>query len=180
MKRAEIKKKKLESMYKAFTDLVNEVGYEDLTTRQVAKKAGVSIGTVYYYFPDGKASIAAGLYERVLAEQLEGMSLDLRTQISRSLALHKEYKELYRAFDQAIYARKSIFHGIKLQRDSGMQDEIEESAIRMKDVLLMNGMVDALIHRHLFIEPMFETDEEFIEYMTSMATASYSFSQENT
>ncbi len=179
MKRAEIKEKKLESMYKAFTELVNEKGYEDLTTRQVAKKADVSIGTVYYYFPDGKASIAAGLYERVLAEQLEGMTLDLRTQISRSLALHKEYKELYRAFDQAIYARKDIFHGIKHQRDSGMQDEIEDADIQMRDVLLMNGMVDALIHRHLFIEPMFDTDDEFIDYLTTMATASYNFTREN-
>ncbi len=179
MKRAEIKEKKLESMYKAFTDLVNDVGYEDLTTRQVAKKAGVSIGTVYYYFPDGKASIAAGLYERVLAEQLESMSLDLRTQISRSLELHKEYKELYRAFDQAIYARKDIFRSIKHQRDSGMQEEIEGGNIKMKDVLLMNGMVDALIHRHLFIEPLFDSDEELIDYMTAMAAASYNFSQEN-
>lgn len=178
MKRASIKEKKLESMYKAFTNLVNEVGYEDLTTRQVAKKAGVSIGTVYYYFPEGKAAIAAGLYESVLAEQLGNMNLDLRTQISRSLALHKDYKELYRAFDQAIYARKDIFQGLKHQRDSGMKDEINGGEISIDDVLLMNGTIDALIHRHLFIEPMFETDEELVDYLMAIATAAYHYTRE--
>jgi len=178
MKRASIKEKKLGSIYAAFTDLVNEAGYEKLTTRQVAKKAGVSIGTVYYYFPEGKASIAAGLYEGNLTAQLENMHLDLRTQISLSLALHKEYKELYRAFDQAIYARKDIFLGLKQRRDSGMKEEINGDEISIDDVLLMNGTVDALIHRHLFIEPMFESDEELVDYLTVLATASYNYTRE--
>lgn len=173
MKRASIKEKKLISIYAAFTDLVNEIGYEKLTTRLVAKKAEVSIGTVYYYFPDGKASIAAGLYELNLSAQLENMHLDLRTQISRSLALHKEHKELYRAFDQALYARRDIFRGQKTLRDSGMEKEIAGEYISLDVVLLMNGTVDALIHRHLFVEPMFETDEELVDYLMVIATASY-------
>ena len=175
MKRASIKMQKLNAIYMAFTDLVNEIGYEKLTTRLVAKKAGVSIGSVYYYFPDGKASIAAGLYEKNLSAQLENMQLDLRTQISRSLSIHKEHKERYRAFDQAIYARKDIFLGLKNRRDSGMKDEISGEDISLDLVLLMNGTVDALIHRHLFVESMFETDEELVDYLTAIATASYNY-----
>jgi len=180
MKRASIKEQKLNAIYTAFTDLVNDIGYEKLTTRLVAKHAEVSIGTVYYYFPDGKASIAAGLYEKNLSAQLENMHLDLRTQISRSLALHKEHKELYRAFDQAIYARKDIFLGLLNRRDSGMKEEISGGDISLDVVLLMNGTVDALIHRHLFIEPMFDSDEELVDYLTAMAAASYNFTRGKT
>ena len=49
MKRASIKEQKLTAIYKAFTDLADEIGYEKLTTRLVAKKANVSLPTMVDY-----------------------------------------------------------------------------------------------------------------------------------
>ncbi len=50
--------------------VIDEIGYERLTTAMVADRAGASIGTVYRYFPDRIAvlqSLAARNCERLLA-----------------------------------------------------------------------------------------------------------------
>ena len=132
---------KIELIFNAFTELANEVGYERLTTRKIAKRAGVSIGTVYHHFKEGKAAIAAGLFERNLSSQMEYIQTDLRTQITRHLELHREYKELYRAFDQAIYAREDIFKPIKQKRDDAISEHLEGAEISFDD---FSGVVPLL------------------------------------
>ncbi|MCL2395683.1 MAG: TetR/AcrR family transcriptional regulator [Acidimicrobiaceae bacterium] len=46
-------------MLDATGELIDEVGYEHLTTQQVARRSGVSIGLVYHYFPDRLALVEA-------------------------------------------------------------------------------------------------------------------------
>jgi AcrR family transcriptional regulator len=164
---------KKELIFNAFTELANEVGYERITTRNIAKKAGISIGTVYHHFKEGKVAIAAGLFERNLSRQMENLQTDFRTQITRHLELHKEYKELYRAFDQAIYAREDIFKEIKEKRDDAIFEALEGTEISFEAFSRINGTLEAIVHRHLFIEPMFETDGELIEYLVAILETSY-------
>ena len=66
---------RLAALLDAAAHVVDEIGYERLTTAMVAERAGASIGTVYRYFPDRIAvlqSLAARNVERtgdrVLAE----------------------------------------------------------------------------------------------------------------
>ena len=47
----------------ATTQLLLEQGYDNLTTAQVAVRAGVSVGSLYQYFPN-KAALATALVER--------------------------------------------------------------------------------------------------------------------
>src|SRR5262245_11504629 len=47
----------------ATTQLLLEQGYDSLTTAQVAARAGVSVGSLYQYFPN-KAALATALVER--------------------------------------------------------------------------------------------------------------------
>ena len=59
---------RLAALLDAAAKVVNEIGYERLTTAMVADGAGASIGTVYRYFPDRIAvlqSLAARNVERV-------------------------------------------------------------------------------------------------------------------
>lgn len=58
-------------MLDATGELIDEVGYEHLTTQQVARRSGVSIGLVYHYFPDRLALVEALIArnsERFMAE----------------------------------------------------------------------------------------------------------------
>jgi AcrR family transcriptional regulator len=52
-------------------DLIAEIGYETVTTNAIAERAGISIGSLYRYFPD-KDAILRGLIVRHL-EQVRAM-----------------------------------------------------------------------------------------------------------
>jgi AcrR family transcriptional regulator len=59
---------RLAALLDAAAHVVDDIGYERLTTAMVAERAGASIGTVYRYFPDRIAvlqSLAARNAERV-------------------------------------------------------------------------------------------------------------------
>jgi AcrR family transcriptional regulator len=65
---------RLEALLDAAASVVEELGYERLTTAMVAERAGASIGTVYRYFPDRIAvlqALAARNLDRVL-ERIRG------------------------------------------------------------------------------------------------------------
>jgi AcrR family transcriptional regulator len=63
-------------------ELIDEIGYDGLTTTLLAERAGVAIGTVYQFFPDKRAVVAAltmrnmEAYVRRLSERMSdaGMS----------------------------------------------------------------------------------------------------------
>jgi AcrR family transcriptional regulator len=56
---------RFERMLDACAQLLDEVGYDELTTSQVARRAGVPIGTLYQFF-DGKAALTSALARRNL------------------------------------------------------------------------------------------------------------------
>ncbi len=58
---------RLSALLNAAASVVDEIGYERLTTAMVAEKAGASIGTVYRYFPD-RIAVLQSLSARNLNE----------------------------------------------------------------------------------------------------------------
>ncbi len=56
-------RKTVAAIYEAAAGIFVSIGYAEATTDQIAEKAGVSIGTLYNYFP-GKEAILYGLWER--------------------------------------------------------------------------------------------------------------------
>lgn len=61
---------RLTALLDAAAAVIDEIGFERLTTAMVAERAGASIGTVYRYFPDRIAllqALAARNLERVLS-----------------------------------------------------------------------------------------------------------------
>jgi len=45
------------ALYKTAIDLIGERGYEATTLREVADRAGVSVGLLYRYFPSKRAVV---------------------------------------------------------------------------------------------------------------------------
>ncbi|GIG63788.1 TetR/AcrR family transcriptional regulator [Phytomonospora endophytica] len=63
-------------MLDACAALVDELGYEGLTTTLIAQRAGVAIGSVYQFFPDKRAVVQA-LTVRHLESFLENLNTRL-------------------------------------------------------------------------------------------------------
>ena len=57
----------VESIYEAAVQVFTENGYAGTTTDLIAERAGVSIGTLYQYFPNKKA-ILVGIWDRGMAD----------------------------------------------------------------------------------------------------------------
>jgi AcrR family transcriptional regulator len=62
---------RLASLLDAAAEIIDEIGYERLTTAMVAERAGASIGTVYRYFPD-RIVVLQSLSARALGGFVEG------------------------------------------------------------------------------------------------------------
>lgn len=51
--------KRVEQMLDASAQLIDEVGYDAVTTTLIAKRAGVAVGSLYQFFPDKRAVVRA-------------------------------------------------------------------------------------------------------------------------
>jgi AcrR family transcriptional regulator len=66
----------VEAIYEAAVQVFTENGYAGATTDLIAERAGVSIGTLYQYFPNKKA-ILIGIWNRNMDDADKGLDLFL-------------------------------------------------------------------------------------------------------
>lgn len=70
--------KRVERMLDSSAELLQEVGYEALTTTLIAKRAGVAVGSLYQFFPDKRAVVQA-LTQRNLERFIDAVNERLST-----------------------------------------------------------------------------------------------------
>lgn len=70
---------RLAGLLDAAAAVIDELGYERLTTAMVAERAGASIGTVYRYFPD-RIAVLQALAARNLDRTLERTVVEIKDQ----------------------------------------------------------------------------------------------------
>jgi AcrR family transcriptional regulator len=58
------KESKIDSIVQATIHLIEERGYERFSVNDIPKKAGLSIGTIYRYFPQGKPDVLREIIKR--------------------------------------------------------------------------------------------------------------------
>ncbi|MFW9918025.1 MAG: TetR/AcrR family transcriptional regulator [Candidatus Thorarchaeota archaeon] len=64
-------------------DAIREKGYANLNVNDIAYLAKVSIGTLYYHFPDGKISILTEILSRMQQNALESREILLGTDLMK-------------------------------------------------------------------------------------------------
>ncbi|MFH2110538.1 MAG: helix-turn-helix domain-containing protein [Candidatus Bathyarchaeota archaeon] len=199
MRESKAKKRILETAEAMF----KHVGYASLNINDVAHRAEVSIGTLYYHFPNGKQSIlmeirrqTAEHYERKFAERLdakrlletasfnEGLELLLRTLID----IHREQRPVLAATEIEVLSNLTTYSQLAESVDVGSL--MESDARPVTDVLqalldrhpdesltlrgnetMLNKVVDVLIHRFVYFEPVFGSEQEFMDAMIKITRA---------
>ncbi len=166
---AEAKKRQI---LDAFADLVREKGYPTITIRDIADAAGVSVGIIYRYFPAGKPEVASKLYESYLLTTTPS-EIDpdtpgtLEEEIRRHIKTHRDNEALYRAFDIANLEDHDIFAGSKRTRDAVLTERYKDKK-RLQRISLNYAIVDALVHRHVLLEKITNTDEELVQLLVGL------------
>ncbi len=142
-------KQKTQQILDATARLLDEVGFDDLTTILIAKDLGISVGALYHYFPN-KHAILYALGERWLSRMtealeaterldIESMSLEafIACQIDLMLDVYKEQKAIL-PLAQALWAIPElreldaqhdhvvISHFSRMYQRLGFQQEEEE------------------------------------------------------
>lgn len=131
-------RERVERMLSAASALIEEKGSDAMRMGEVADKAGVSIGSLYQFFPDKAAII------RTLAERYNAAGRDC---IESELADVSSKGELRAAFSRLIDIYYELFLSEPVMRDvwSGMQAdkalrEVELAESRFNGALLADAM----------------------------------------
>lgn len=130
-------KQMVDAVLQAAAELFGEYGYARTTTNKIARRAGVSVGSLYQYFPN-KDSLLAGLVARHHAEVHEvveralvglanpAIALDdgIRRMLSELVAVHEADPLLTRALSAANLRESPAVHQLEEKADHGSQHRL--------------------------------------------------------
>jgi AcrR family transcriptional regulator len=173
------KEGKIGDLKQAFTQLVMADGYESVTIRQIARRVNVSVGLIYHYFPGGKPTIAAAIYKddfhkTIIPYTVTGEPETIEKVCRMHLDKHREHIALYKMFDQVLLTEQDAWKGLKSDRNDMFRRYARESGIpadRIEAWLLACSTVDTLIHRHLTMERLTDSETEFIHLIRVVYTS---------
>jgi len=143
LRRAPIQRRsreRLERILVAATDLIAAKGSDAMRMGDVAEKAGVSIGSLYQYFPDKAAII------RTLAERYNAQS---RACIEAALASVRDFASLHIALGGLIDTYYAMFLAEPVMRDiwSGTQADKDLHDIDLEDSRANGAVLAATLAR---------------------------------
>ena len=126
----------VKAILEATIQVLLEVGKERLTTTRVALRAGVSVGTLYQYFPNKSALLQAAL-KRHLAEVTEAVELvckkqegePLRQMVTALITTFLQAKMRDAKTSVALYSVSSDVDGAKIVQQMGIR--FNEAIVRM-------------------------------------------------
>jgi AcrR family transcriptional regulator len=84
--------RRVERMLDACAELLDEIGYEALSTTRIADRAGVAIGSVYQFFPD----------KRAITQELTRRNVELFVSRVGRRFLEEDYRGWWEAVDAII------------------------------------------------------------------------------
>lgn len=190
MKNSKKKRDHQKDIIKAFYDLIVEKGYDNISVRDIRDKANVAMGTIYHHFSDGKPAIMKALIiyfaneitktDKTLASE---MILDpnyLGEFIDNLVKTTREHRHYYSALAQAILSNPDFFKDSSmisrhyytniirnLRKNYETFKDIPEDDL-LKAFMLISHTCNAYIFQHIFINPIFESDEELVRFLTKL------------
>jgi AcrR family transcriptional regulator len=167
--------------------LVRE-GFDAACTNRIAARAGVSIGSLYQYFPSKEALVAA-LCERHVAEMLaiaerELGSLDddssvreqTRTMVRTMVAAHACDPPLHRVFMEEMPGRRRLPRLVEMERafEALARASLDRNRARIRPrnldmaAFILVQAIEALTHAAVLHRPEMLACEEFLDEITEL------------
>lgn len=135
--------------------MFSEVGYGGLNVNQVAEKAGVSIGTLYYHFPDGKVSILMAMREQIAAryhetfverlgegfiEEVSSFNEGLDRLFDVLIDVHRENRLVLAAIESEVWGNLGLY--------DSLAEGIDVVSLMVQDAEPVLGVLSALFDRY--------------------------------
>jgi AcrR family transcriptional regulator len=163
-------------------------GYGAFTTNRVAATAGVSVGSLYQYFPTKEAIVAALIERRAeadvervskLLDELRGQPLSevIARTVDDMIELHRSGGPLYRVMLPLVvrvrrhrYVRELIAKARERVRDEleARRDEVRKEDLELA-VFVSGHALEACIHAALDERPELLSDPAFARELTDLA-----------
>jgi AcrR family transcriptional regulator len=141
---------RLNTLLDAAAAVVDEVGFDRITTAMVAERAGASIGTVYRYYPD-RVAVLHGLRERAVQR--------FRSRVAEELKLG-EPETWWEAVDCAVTAFVALYRsepGFRILHFADRERTVADNASAAED-----SSADAMLEYGYFARRMADVfAEEF-------------------
>jgi AcrR family transcriptional regulator len=202
-KRVRDKDQKINKILRTSLKLLITKGYNKITTNHIAEKAGVAIGTLYKYFPDGKSDILKGIFKMSIEERLEEFESDKIDKIDlnhiedlrnstmykktllQNISEHRQYPTFIEAYETEILTNKKFYREI---REAYYAPSVYDVAVKkvlsdggkalkfLKDQFFRISLIkEILIHRYVLFPDMFESDEELADIIIEIFIALANF-----
>ena len=184
------KQEKIDKIFDIFFDLVLKNGYDKTSTNNVAEAAGLSIGTVYRYFPEGKKDIIRKYFEKsvettMVIEDFKNLETNdipsaFRGFISNLLRNNYVNKGYNLAFRSAILSDPNLLEAhnkrvfdiskgfVKILRKSNEFFKSSEEERLIRGFVFIYNLSNAIIYHHIFFMKFFEQDEDLIDYLSNL------------
>lgn len=189
-------KEMVETILEATARILVREGYERASTNRVAEVAGVSVGSLYQYFPN-KESLVAALMGRHLGEmgeiyeerfaELRNASLEvaIRGLISASVEAHAVRPELHKVFVEQMTRAGDLGTiaevGKRIERElldflQLHRQEVEREDLGLAAFLILYS-VESAIHAAVIERPEYVKDGRLVDELTRLVLGYLSFRQ---
>lgn len=177
----------VETILAAATRVLVREGYEGANTNRVAEVAGVSVGSLYQYFPN-KESLLVMLVGRHLAEmmavfdekfaELEGTGLEegVRALVEAAIRAHAVDPELHRAFVEQVprVGYLGAVREVEYRIEAGLRGYLEsrEEKLAPEDLrlaaFLVVRTVESATHAAVLDRPHYLEDDRLIDELSAL------------
>ena len=184
------KQEKIDKIYDIFFDLVLKNGYDKTSTNNVSEASGLSIGTVYRYFPEGKKDIIRKYFEKsvettMVIDDFKNLKTDdipsaFRGFISNLLRNNYANKGYNLAFRSAILSDPDLLDAhnkrvfdiskdfVKVLMKSNEFFKSREEQRLIRGFVFIYNLSNSIIYHHIFFMKFFEKDEDLIDYLSNL------------
>jgi len=178
-----------ERILKAAKKLIVKNGYSAVSSRKIAKESKISVGTLFYHFPNGKLSI---LYEIILAygnKFIESFDISQvgelnnpevgKAYLFKYLERHRQFAPLINGFEIELLTNKNALKDLEkmMQSEKNRLDTFLKSIFLKfypnvkepeKTFNIVGRICTSLIHTHVILDNFYGTDEEFVDILYRM------------